>query len=198
MPVLNNLKIGTRLAICFGLLLALMLSVSVMSALRLDATARTIAEATRIRQDQLAPPAPAPPTPAAGKRYKVLVVDDDPSLLRLYELEMGGWGLPLDIIKAGDGFDALLKIGRHQPDLLISDLNMPGMDGFRMVSTLRADPLRKHLRIIVISGLDGNTIAALGLPDDIPVFGKPVQFAGLHAKVKQLLSFSNDGTQRHR
>lgn len=126
--------------------------------------------------------------PAAKKKFKILVVDDDPALLRLYELEMLGWGLPLEVLKAHNGFDALLKIGEHAPDLLISDLNMPGMDGFRMVSTLRSDPVRQGLRIIVVSGLDAATIAALGLPADIPVFTKPVPFARLQAAVEQALA----------
>ena len=53
--MLNNLKIGTRLGICFGILLVMMLAISLMSVLRLDTTARTIADATHIRQDRLAP-----------------------------------------------------------------------------------------------------------------------------------------------
>lgn len=132
-------------------------------------------------------------TPAAddastrSRKLKILVVDDDPSLLRLYELEMLGWPLPLEILKAHNGFEALLKIGEHAPDLLISDLNMPGMDGFRMVNTLRKDPDRQDLRIIVVSGLDTATIATLGLPADIPVFTKPVQFSHLQAAVEQAL-----------
>lgn len=121
------------------------------------------------------------------KKFKVLVVDDDPTLLRLYELEMGGWGMPLEVLKAHNGFEALLKIGEHTPDLLISDLNMPGMDGFRMLGTLRSDPQRQDLRIIVVSGLDAGTIASLGLPADIPVFTKPVQFPRLQTAVEQAL-----------
>jgi methyl-accepting chemotaxis protein len=53
--MLNNLKIGTRLALCFGALLAMMLAVSLTSVVRLQTTARTISEATRIREEQLAP-----------------------------------------------------------------------------------------------------------------------------------------------
>jgi len=70
---------------------------------------------------------------------------------------------------------------------LISDLNMPGMDGFRMVRTLRADPRYGKMAIIVISGLDRATITSMGLPDDIPVFSKPVRFPELRAKVEQIL-----------
>jgi excisionase family DNA binding protein len=74
---------------------------------------------------------------------KVLMVDDDATMLRLYELEMSGWELPLELTKASNGFEALIRIGETRPDLLISDLSMPGMDGFRMIRTLRATRLMR-------------------------------------------------------
>ena len=116
------------------------------------------------------------------------MADDDATLLRLYELEIGGWGLDAELVKARDGFDALIRIGESRPDLLISDLNMPGMDGFRMVRTLRADPRYGKMAIIVISGLDRATISSMGLPDDIPVFSKPVRFPELRARIEQLFA----------
>jgi excisionase family DNA binding protein len=119
---------------------------------------------------------------------KVLLVDDDATLLRLYELEIGGWDMPLELIKANNGFEALIKIGEAKPDLLISDLSMPGMDGFRMIRTLRADPAYGSMAIIVISGLDRATIKSMGLPQDIPVFSKPVPFTDLRKAVDGVLN----------
>ncbi len=118
---------------------------------------------------------------------KVLLVDDDSTMLRLYELEMAGWDLPLEVTKASNGFEALIRIGETRPDLLISDLSMPGMDGFRMIRTLRTDRAYANMAIIVISGLDRATIKSMGLPEDIPVFSKPVPFADLHRAVNQVL-----------
>lgn len=131
----------------------------------------------------------APQAPSSARR--IVMTDDDATLLRLYELEISGWNLDAELIKARDGFDALIRIGEAKPDLLISDLNMPGMDGFRMVRTLRADPRYGKMAIIVISGLDRATIASMGLPADIPVFSKPVRFPELRAKVEQLLGVSD-------
>ena len=129
-----------------------------------------------------APPAPAS-APAPGKP-RVLVVDDDPLMLRLYELEMAGWGLDLEVVKANNGFEALIRIGEQRPDLLVSDLNMPGMDGFRMIRTLREDSGTAGMNMIVVSGLDRATIKAMGLPADIPVFPKPVPFGELRGAVE--------------
>jgi excisionase family DNA binding protein len=128
------------------------------------------------------------PAATSQRQYKVVIVDDDPTLLRLYELEIGGWDLPLQLIKASNGFEALLKIGEHNPDLLISDLSMPGMDGFRMVNSLRNNPQQRDLHIIIVSGLDRSTISSLGLPADIPVYAKPVPFAQLRSAVEQSLA----------
>jgi len=122
------------------------------------------------------------PAPTNGRR--VLVVDDDPLILRLYELQMSGWGLDLDLIKANNGFEALIRIGENKPDLLVSDLNMPGMDGFRMIRTLREDTGTQDMQVIVVSGLDRGTIKAMGLPGDIPVFPKPVPFDELRTAVE--------------
>jgi len=140
-------------------------------------------------------PAPAAAEPAPSSARRIVMADDDATLLRLYELEMSGWGLDAELIKARDGFDALIRIGEAKPDLLISDLNMPGMDGFRMVRTLRADPRYGKMAIIVISGLDRATIASMGLPADIPVFSKPVRFPELRAKVEHILGAGNQAME---
>ena len=137
------------------------------------------------RQDAIRLPQALVSTEPAPK--KLLMVDDDRTLLRLYELEMAGWDMPLTVIKAYDGFEALIRIGEQRPDLLISDLSMPGMDGFRMIRTLRENPQYAGMAIIVISGLEKSTMQAMGLPGDIPVFPKPVPFAQLRAAVEQAL-----------
>lgn len=141
-------------------------------------------------------PVPAAPAPQALAGRRIVMADDDATLLRLYELEISGWGLDAELIKARDGFDALIRIGEARPDLLISDLNMPGMDGFRMVRTLRADPRYGKMAIVVISGLDRATIASMGLPEDIPVFSKPVRFAELRKTVEQILAAGADAGEQ--
>ena len=142
-------------------------------------------EAMIARRD---PAAASPPPDAAPAVKTVLVVDDDPSMRRLYQLELDGWGLPLKLVLASDGFEALILIGELHPDLLISDLNMPGMDGFRMIRRLRSDEAGRALSIIVVSGMDRESIAALALPKDIPVFSKPVPFGQLRAAVEAALA----------
>lgn len=141
------------------------------------------------RQAAVAPPrASILASGSSGVRPRVLVVDDDATLLRLYELEIATWDLGVDIVKAGNGFEALIRIGEHKPDVLISDLSMPGMDGFRMIRTLRADPAYADMAIIVVSGLDRTTVHAMGLPEEVPFFHKPAPFPELRATVQSVLA----------
>jgi len=123
-------------------------------------------------------------TPA---RYKVLLVDDDASTLARYEAAMSGWDLPLDVMRAGNGFEALIRIGESRPHLLVGDLSMPGVDGLRMIRTLRASDAYRDMAIVVTSGLDPATIRAMGLPDDIPVLPKPVAPEVLRAAIEDVL-----------
>lgn len=148
-------------------------------------TMESINKRVGARQDAIG--VPAAPVDTGPQLKKVLMVDDDRTLLRLYELEMGGWDLPLTVMKAYDGFEALIQIGAQRPDLLISDLSMPGMDGFRMIRTLRENASYAGMAIIVISGLEKATMQAMGLPGDIPVFPKPVPFAQLREAVAEAL-----------
>lgn len=121
----------------------------------------------------------------AGQTYTVLVVEDEASLRELYKLKLSSWGLPMEILMAGNGYEALLAIGRRQPDLLLTDLSMPAMDGFRMLRTLRSSPDHQDLEIIVVTALDEDEIEDRGgLPSGIRVFRKPVPFAALEAHIR--------------
>ena len=73
---------------------------------------------------------PARGSEPVSTRLRVMVVEDDPETLRLFNMVINGWDLPVDVMPAANGFEALLSMGQHCPDLLLTDLNMPGMDGF--------------------------------------------------------------------
>jgi len=131
-------------------------------------------------------------TVASGTRaLRVLIAEDDRILQKLYTHTLETWGLPLDVQLVTSGFDALLEIGRHPPDLLITDLNMPGLNGFQMIRRIRENKLTAGTDIVVVSGMSDDEIADEGgLPDDVTRYGKPVPFKELRgyvqAKVAQL------------
>jgi CheY-like chemotaxis protein len=118
----------------------------------------------------------------------IVVVEDEPDLLKLYELNFAAWKLPVELKKARDGFEGLVRVGEYHPALLITDLNMPGMDGFRMIRTLRSSPEFRYMQIAVVTALGKNEIADRGgLPNDVAVFTKPVPFSELEALVRRKL-----------
>jgi excisionase family DNA binding protein len=133
--------------------------------------------ATDVAQGSATPPAP----------LNILVVEDDPTLRRLYELKLRDWPMQPEIRTAGDGYAALICMGNTKPDLLIADLQMPGMDGFRMLHTISNTPELAGMAIVVVSGLDAEEIVlGGGVPDGIPLIPKPVPFDQLLAIAEQV------------
>ncbi len=133
----------------------------------------------------------APDTKASGARVlRVLVVEDDPSLLRLYETQIGRWPMPTQVTLIDNAVNALLHIGRVGPDLLISDLQMPGMDGFGMLALLHRAPEMAYTTVVVVTGLDSNDVIARGgVPAGVEVLAKPVPFP-------RLLSIAQNASRR--
>jgi excisionase family DNA binding protein len=124
-------------------------------------------------------------------RVSVLITEDEPIQRKLYEHTLSSWGLPLNLTLVSDGIEGLMAVARLQPDVLIADLMLPGVDGFQMIRTLRADPALAGMDIIVVSGLSAEVIAQKGgLPADITVYAKPIPFLELRgyfqAKVSQI------------
>jgi len=123
-----------------------------------------------------------------GDHYEVLIVEDEPDFRHLFELHLRSWALPIHLSSAPSGFDALMQIGASQPDLLITDLRMPGIDGFEMLRALKASGAISELAIIVVTALTERTIAERGgLPAGVTVFYKPLRFAELRQRLAQLV-----------
>lgn len=138
---------------------------------------------------QVAAKAITPEAAVADRAYHVLVVDDDAFMREILVSTIRSWSLPLTVSSAEDGFAALLHIGGTRTDLLLADLVMPGMDGYRMIRHLRAMPEARLIDIIAISAKEPKEVASEGLlPADVPLLGKPVDFEQLRELVVQRLA----------
>ena len=119
---------------------------------------------------------------------KVVIVEDDQDLLRLIELSLADLPKPVEVRSAKDGFTGLVLIGQFLPNLVIADLNMPGMDGFRMIHSLIGSELAPS-KIIVSTALSPADIELKGgLPDSIEILQKPYSLRLLEEKIKELLT----------
>lgn len=79
----------------------------------------------------------------------ILIVDDAKSMRGLVAITLQGAGY--DVVDACDGLDALQKIENQKVHMVISDLNMPNMDGIEMIKSLKANPKYKFLPIIMLT-----------------------------------------------
>lgn len=124
-------------------------------------------------------------TVSASRNFKILVVEDEPVQRELYGQQLAAWGLPLQVFTAENGFEGLILVGRHVPDLIITDLAMPGMNGFEMIRNLTMQPSMFAGAVIVVTALGSEEIlAAGGLPPGIPIYPKPVSFAALRPLIE--------------
>jgi DNA-binding response OmpR family regulator len=81
---------------------------------------------------------------------RLLFVDDDPILREFAQVNLASATAEVDV--ASDGVEALEALSRRRYDLLLVDLEMPRMDGFELLTRLRADPATAHLPIVVETG----------------------------------------------
>jgi excisionase family DNA binding protein len=126
---------------------------------------------------------------APGGDFKVLIVEDEPDFRQLFELHLRSWGLPIHLASVPSGFDALLQVGASPPNLLITDLRMPGIDGFEMLRALKASGAIGELAVIVVTALTEHTIAERGgLPSGVTVLYKPLHFAELRRRLVPLVT----------
>ena len=95
---------------------------------------------------------------STGFSYRVLVVDDEQSVLRISSCVFKEQGY--EVRTARDGFEALVELRRSMPDLIVSDLTMPNMSGFELLSIVRRR--FPHIPVIAISGqFEGDSPAGL-------------------------------------
>lgn len=121
------------------------------------------------------------------RQLEVLVVDDDKDLQQLYDLQISHWPLPIRLHQAYNGFEGLRLLGEVKPDVLITDLNMPGMDGFQMLREVCSWPASEHMLIIAISALPRSALAERGgLPAMVRFFPAPAPFDTLLELVTHL------------
>jgi class 3 adenylate cyclase/ActR/RegA family two-component response regulator len=117
---------------------------------------------------------------------KILIVDDEPYNLDLLEQELSDHGYAIE--RAGDGVEALEKIARFRPDVILLDYMMPKMNGIEVVERLRQDGRTKSIPVILLTAKGSQEDKVRGLDagaDDYVV--KPFDSFELLARVRCML-----------
>ena len=132
---------------------------------------------------------PAPPRrsgPHGQPAVKVLLVDDEDSLRKVMRdlLERDGY----DVAEARDGVQALDQIDRVGPDIIVLDLNLPGLDGYGVLSHLRSRPATAAIPVIVLTakGDEDNEVRVFELGAD-DFLTKPFRARALSARLEAVL-----------
>lgn len=119
--------------------------------------------------------------------YRVLVVEDSPTMRQLIVFALRRIR-NLQIEEAGDGVGGLKKLSAQKFDLVVTDINMPIMDGLKLVSLIRNDPQYQDVPVVVITTEgateDRERALALGANEYIT---KPIQTARILEVAKKML-----------
>ncbi len=87
-----------------------------------------------------------------GSTPTILIVDDEPSTVEMHARMISAWSPASNVLTAGNGREALQIIQETHPDLVLLDLMMPELDGFGVLSAMRADPGCRDIPVIVLTG----------------------------------------------
>lgn len=123
----------------------------------------------------------------AGGRMNALVVEDSPPMRRMIVFALSRIR-ELTVTEADDGVDALRRIASMRFDIIITDINMPILDGLKLVKRLRADDAYKDVPIIIITteGAEEDRQRALALGANAYIT-KPIQAPQVIAMVRETL-----------
>jgi two-component system, OmpR family, alkaline phosphatase synthesis response regulator PhoP len=116
----------------------------------------------------------------------VLIVDDNAQNVELLQAFLES--LPVKLVTAIDGVDALEKVAQHNPDLILLDIMMPRMSGFQVCKRIKSDPKTRDIQILMVTALnelgDIEQASECGTDDFV---SKPVNKFELLTRVKSLL-----------
>lgn len=84
------------------------------------------------------------------KTFTILVVDDSAAMRSLLVSTLETLGT-ISIVQAPNGFEALRMLPREQVDLILTDINMPDINGLELLSFIRSNPMYKNVPVVVIS-----------------------------------------------
>ena len=126
-------------------------------------------------------------------RKKILIIDDEPDIREIVEaslLTLGGW----EVLTAPSGEEGLAKARASQPDAILLDVMMPGMDGPTTYKMLRSSPVTSQIPIVLLTSevqsADQRHFATLGVAG---VVNKPFDPLTLHFDVAQALGWGRQG-----
>ena len=123
----------------------------------------------------------------------ILVVDDSATVRKFVSVSLSMQGF--HVVTACDGMDALEKLPSHNVDLVITDLNMPHMDGFELIKSLREAPTYRDLPIIILTSVSDEMSKEQGRQLGVYSYvQKPFSLEKIQYEVSKYLSWTEEET----
>jgi twitching motility two-component system response regulator PilG len=117
---------------------------------------------------------------------KVLIVEDTKTITSLLQVYLMGWGL--EFVEAKNGEEGLKLARELKPDLILSDVRMPVMDGFEMCAAIRSDKAIHSVPVVLLTSLKDEASRQKGrLVGATAFLSKPVAVDELREKVGEIL-----------
>ncbi len=127
-------------------------------------------------------------------RTTVLVVDDDHQLNKYLVAVLQTQVGDVEVFSAYDGFEAGRMVAQHQPEIVLLDIMMPGMNGIEVCRRLRQDAYLRHIPILMLTARTEEEIQVEGLDVGADIyFSKPVSIPILSSQIRALLRTSHRG-----
>jgi DNA-binding NarL/FixJ family response regulator len=118
---------------------------------------------------------------------RLLVVDDEPNLLRAVAAALRAEGY--EVVTARNGREALVRVAESVPDLIISDIRMPGMDGYQLASQLRASSRTALVPLVFLTAKDETADRIEGFRSGVDAYiTKPFEPDELLAVIHNILN----------
>lgn len=109
--------------------------------------------------------------------FEILLVEDDEGVRQLFNFYFTNWKRDVKLDVASNGFEGLIALGNKMPDLLVTDLNMPGINGFDLLRYLANSPQFSKLDIVVITALlPEDFVSNVAITPNLKIFPKPINF----------------------
>lgn len=129
------------------------------------------------------------PPRKSGDHARVLLIEDSVHFQNLIGLLMGQKFPDVELRMASDGIVGLAMAGEFQPDILMVDILLPGIDGATLITSLRSHPQFRHMQVIVVTALGPDALAPYSFAlAGIPVVHKPRLVAELPGLLAQSLA----------
>ncbi len=122
---------------------------------------------------------------AKQDKKKILVVDDDPAIVKLVKSILEGEGFEVET--ANDGIDALVKVKEVKPDLMVLDIMMPELNGYDVCHKIKFDSPYKEIPILLLTSRDQEIDSRIGQMMGITYLQKPLKRETFLSEIKKLI-----------